>query len=196
MVSWVLSSAVKRAHFRSFNSAIVKCFHSPHRIAWIGHFFLRKEPWQREDNQLSFLLELNLLFDGSEALNKSKQNKSIDSKAETRSQNKTLEASLASLSRNETRAGPEVRHICIRSMRPRRKLVPYPVKLRWHTELEDPHVRCGVHEGSEERTQPGKERRQFPPFCIFCQVRIFLGPRNNTEMRSAKDRHQSYFSSS
>ena len=33
-------------------------------LAWI-HFFLHKEPWQREDNQLSFLLGLNLLFNGS-----------------------------------------------------------------------------------------------------------------------------------
>ena len=53
---------MKRAHFRSFNSVMVKCFHSPRRIAWI-HFCLRKEPWQRDDNQLSFLLELNLLFE-------------------------------------------------------------------------------------------------------------------------------------
>ena len=43
---------------------------------------------------------------------------SIDSIAKTRSQNKTLEALLASLSRNQTRAGREVRHICIRCFNP------------------------------------------------------------------------------
>ena len=64
IVSWVFSSEIKRTHFRSVNSVIVKCLHSPRRITWI-HFFLRKEPWQSKDNQLSSLLELNLLFDGS-----------------------------------------------------------------------------------------------------------------------------------
>ena len=64
IISWVFSSEAKRAHFRSFNSVIVKCLHWPRRIAWI-HFFLCKEPCQSEDNQLSSLLELNFLFDGS-----------------------------------------------------------------------------------------------------------------------------------
>ena len=93
----------------SFNSVIVKCFHSP-RPNPLSSFLSSLKPWQTEDSQLPSLLELNLLW----ASNKSKQTISIDSIAKTRKQNKTLEASQASLSRNENLAGREVRHICIR----------------------------------------------------------------------------------
>ena len=61
---------------------------------------LRKEPMQNEDIQLSFLLELNLLFDGSYARNNSKETLPVDSIAKMHRQNKTLEALLASLLHN------------------------------------------------------------------------------------------------
>ena len=59
IVLWVFSSEVKQAHFRSFNTVIVhvKCLHSLCWITWV----LCKEPCQREDNQLSFLLETSSL---------------------------------------------------------------------------------------------------------------------------------------
>ena len=59
IVLWVFSSEVKQAHFRSF---IKHCDSTCKVLTFtvlnhLSPFFLCKEPCQREDNQLSFLLE-------------------------------------------------------------------------------------------------------------------------------------------
>ena len=59
----------------SFNSVIVKCFHSP-RPNPLSSFLSSLKPWQTEDNKLPSLLESNLLW-GLWASNKSKQTISI-----------------------------------------------------------------------------------------------------------------------
>ena len=114
ILSWVISSKASEATTCTCTCTCtctfaVKCFPSPRRLAWILNFLCEKIFWK-----VKVVPVRVKSLGGAQRSNNSKQTISIDSIAKTPSQNKTREASLASLVRNLTRAGREVCHICIR----------------------------------------------------------------------------------